>query len=247
MKKICEFLLGSFAYGLNVTDSDKDIRSIFLNTEISQIIGLEKYLHQQGDRSEDSFSFELRFFFNLLKRGNTQAYESIFLENYLFKDSCFDVILENKFQFIDSERLFSCLRGYVKGEKSIITGKNTGKLGEKRKQQIEQFGFSYRNAIHAIRLLRTGIMFFEQNIYPVNIFKQDHQYGLYIRDIKVNPQNHKKEILLNWIEKMEIQLVRAFEDRKENYIFNNELADNIILDLYLPLLENNYDERHFNH
>ncbi len=247
MKKICEFLLGSYAYGLEVSDSDKDIRYVFLNTGVSQILGLDKYQHQQGGKSEDSFGFEIRFFFNLLKRGNTQTYETIFLDSYLFKDSCFDIILDNKFQFIDSERLFSCLRGYIQGEKSIIVGKNTGKLGEKRKQQIEQFGYSYRNAVHALRLLRTGIIFFRDNIYPVNIVKIDKEFGEFIKDIKINPQKHTKEGLLAIIDEMEKDLVRVFEGRKENYKFNNELADNIILDLYLPLLEkyreNRYSER----
>ena len=72
------------AYGLNTPESDIDNRFVFLNSDISQIIGLNRYDHLDiKSVTEDSFGFELRHFFNLLKRGNTQCFELLWNTHWM--------------------------------------------------------------------------------------------------------------------------------------------------------------------
>ncbi len=197
MIKICEYIGGSAIYGLKTPDSDKDIRFVFKNAKISQILGLEKHEHQKIE-TNDTFGFELRFFFNLLRKGNTQALETLFLnENeFILITNEFKNIQTHRYKLIDSEKLFKCLLGYVNGEKKIILGQSTGPLGEKRKEQLKQYGYSYRNCVHALRLLRTGVLFFSGQPYPVNIVKEDKLFGEFILSIKQNPTQYNKDDLI---------------------------------------------------
>lgn len=230
---------GAKLYGLETEESDVDIRFVFLHTDISKIIGLSRHDHDASktEESDDSFGYELRFFLNLLKKGNSQAMEMLFNTDWRIDSPQFALIQRNKYDLFYSERLFSMLMGYINGEKRIITGQNTEKLGAKRKGQLEKFGYSYRNCVHALRLLRTGILFFRDNIYPINIVKQDKEYGQYIRDVKLNPQNYKVENLLNLINSFEADLKKHFELRSQNFIFNEKLANQICYDCYFPILK----------
>jgi len=241
LKTIAKFEGGSRAYGLSTSESDIDLRWIFLHTEIDKILGLSRFEHdsQKTTETDDVFGYELRFFLNLLKRGNTQAQEMLFNNIWLEKSFEFDIIQNNKFNLIDSERIFKTLLGYINGEKHIITGTNhKGKLGEKRRLQLEKYGYSYRNCVHALRLLRVGILFFRDNIYTVNIVEKDKEYGEFIRDVKLNPQNHNAKDLLELIENLENDLKKSFDLRSANYFFNEKIANEICFDLYFPILKN---------
>ena len=224
IEKIFSYLGGSHAYGLNNAESDRDERGIFTNTERSKIYGLETHEHQE-ERVTDTFYFELRKFLRLLQKGNTQALEALFTkENILLETKQSEFIRENKKDLLDSETVYKTLRGYAQGEKHIITGQTHGKLGEKRKQAIEKYGYSYRNAVHAIRLLRCGIIFFETDEYPVNIVKDDKEFGVLTKNIKNNPQDHNVNTLLSLIAELEVKLTKTFNDRSVNHTFNMDYA-----------------------
>src|ERR1017187_2237161 len=138
MKIICKYKGGSLSYGLGTESSDLDLRWVFLHNDISKIIGTERHDHdcQKSVETDDNFGYELRFFFNLLKKGNSQTTEMLFNSNWLVITEDFCLIQKNKFFFIDSEKLFKVLLGYLNGEKHIITGTNfKEKLGAKRKEQ----------------------------------------------------------------------------------------------------------------
>ena len=238
MKIIGKFQGGSFAYGLSTPESDLDYRWVFLHTDFSKIIGLNKQDHDAAanEESNDNFGYELRFFLKLLQKGNSQATELLWNTNWIQKTPEFDLIQSHKFKLMDSEKLFRMLLGYINGEKRIITGQNTGKLGEKRKVQLEKFGYSFRNVVHALRLLRTGILFFKYNIYPVNIVEQDKDYGKFILDVKTNPQNHKVDNLIRLIENQEQELKETFDTRYLNHKFDIDVANEICYSLYIPIL-----------
>ena len=225
IQTIFSYLGGSHAYGLNNKDSDVDERGIFVNTEPSKIYGLETHEHQEN-KETDTFYMELRKFLKLLQKGNTQATEALFVTDHILKTTDdFKYIQENKMQLLGSETLYKTLRGYIQGEKSLIIGHPLGKfLGEKRKTAITQYGYSYRNAVHAIRLLRCGILFFTTDKYPVNILREDLIFGDMMKDIKNNPQNHKVNDLLDLISTLEVTLNKAFEERSINHVFNMDCA-----------------------
>lgn len=241
MIKLAEYLGGSHLYGLATPESDQDIRFIFLNEDISDIIGLTRHEHQDGiTKNEDIFGFELRNFFKLLKKGNTQSLEAIFNNQWLYIANEFKRIQNYKYDLIDSATIFKCLSGYAISERKMIAGETTGKLGEKRKAALEKFGYSYRNSVHAIRLLRSGIIFFETGNYPVNIVNDDKEYGLFLLDLKTNPGNYKKEDILNLIDKLDLDLKKSFDNRSQNFAFKSELANFLILDNYIDILTERY-------
>ncbi len=240
MKIIASYLGGSAAYGLfNPLTSDKDVRFVFLNDEIKNILGINRFDHETKiNKDEDSAGFEIRHFLRLAQKSNTQIMEAMFNKVWVEKSADFDLIQDNKYKLTSSNNLFKCLRGYIQGEKSIIVGKNNGKLGDKRKKQLEKYGYAVSNCCHAIRLIRSGIIFFRDNIYPVNIVEEDKEYGEMIKHLKFNPASYQVENLLKLIDDLEVKLVESFESRGINHVFNEELANELCYDLYMPILKN---------
>lgn len=238
MKIIAKALGGSHAYGLNTPESDTDIRYVFLNTEIDKIIGLARHEHESTnlDGSDDCFGFELRRFLSLLKKGNTQCLELLFETNWIEKTEEFDLIREHKWSLIDSSKIFTCLLGYAHGEKSQILGHSTAKLGQKRKKAIEKYGYSYKNAIHAIRLLSTGIMFFEKDVYPVNFAVDNPEVFAILRSIQANPESYRPGDLIASIDALMVKLEEAYKNRRSHYTFSDEIANKIVLLIYGPLV-----------
>lgn len=240
MKIIARYENGSKAYGLNNENSDKDEAFVFLNTDISKILGTERHDHQNKlDDTIDSVGFELRHFLNLLKRGNTICLETLHNSVWLEKTAEFDLIQNNKKLLLDSEKIYKCFKGYSYSERNLIFGRaHLGRIGEKRKNAIGKFGYSYRNASHCMRLIRTAIIFFTNDYFPVNIVEADKEYGDLIKDIKFNPQNYKPETLEKQLIQLEKDLDLAFENRKANYKYNDEVANMICYELYMPILRN---------
>ena len=240
MKIIAKYEGGSKSYGLNNQDSDLDIRGCFLNTEISKIIGLSRHEHENKmDAENDVQLFELRHFLNLLRKGNTQCLEMLHNDVWLEKSIEFDYIQAKKCYLLDSEKIYKCFRAYSFSERNLIFGRaHLGRIGEKRKKAIETFGYSYRNCCHAFRLLRSAIIFFKEDYFPVNISECDKEFGAMIRDIKFNPEKYQPEKLEANLIDLEKELDYSFEQRKTNYIYNEEVANKICFELYMPILKN---------
>lgn len=244
MKIIAEYIGGSVSYSLNNADSDRDDRNIFLNTEISKIIGLSKEDHQNKlNKDEDIQGFELRHALKLLKKGNSQLVEFLFNNKWTVYTPEFKLIQDNKFSLLDSYSIYKCFRAYSFSERQLVFGRNnTGRLGEKRKKAIETYGYSFRNSVHAFRLIRGATIFFKEDYFPVDIVNCDKEYGQLIRDIKVNPGNHNPVDIENQLIELEKELDSSYNNRKNTYVFNEELANNICLELYYPILKEKYAE-----
>ncbi len=241
MKQILKFLGGSHSYSLNGPTSDKDVRGIFIHTEPKYILGLNRWDHQ-GKSPEngglDEMFFELRNFCSLLKKGNTQCYEILFLEPEQIdvKTPEFDLISQNREIFLDSDKLYRCLKGYIQSERNLAVGLRTGKLGGKRYEQVLKLGFSPKNFVNAFRLMTCGIEFFESGIFPVNIRKFNHIYADFLMDIKNSPENYNKKDLYHHTVVLEEQLNKAFEEKNKTYNFNEDRVNHLIYTLYKPFL-----------
>lgn len=167
MKIIASYLGGSIAYGLDTPESDKDERFVFLNTEVKDIIGLSRHDDQvTQNSSEDKCDFEIRRFFQLLKKTNTQVLELLFNENWIVLDERFKTdILDNKFEFLDTEYVYKSIMGYIQGERRLMSGERTGRLGGKRKSALDEYGYSYKNFVQAVRLCFCAITFLKKDIF----------------------------------------------------------------------------------
>lgn len=227
---------GSTAYGLNTPESDLDYRGVFINTEPSKILGLERMDHIQKQETDDVVYYEARKFFELLKNGNTGALEVLFSENLLEKSEVFEEIQHHRLKFVDTDKMFRCLLGYMQGERRLSNGERTGVLGSKRKAQVDKYGFSPKNFTQLFRLANCGIALFQNGYFPVNIEKYDKSVHRFLMRVKTKPESYSKEQLNNLADHYETQLKNAYETRKFKYEFDGALANDILRRAYLQYL-----------
>lgn len=241
MKILCKFLAGSKAYGLATPTSDTDIRFCFLNTEIGQIIGLDRHEDQVNQtKTEDSVGYEVRRFFQLLRKTNSQVLEMLFNDNWLEVDDEFNrSVLQNRTKFLDTKYTFKSLCGYIYGEKALVNGLRQGRIGGKRKEAVEKYGYSYKNAVQALRLIYCAQIFFTKRYFPVNIRKENKEFCEFLMQIKTHPENFTKEQILGLIDNSEEEMKLAFDtrDKSLDYEFDLAYANEIALRLYYPLLK----------
>lgn len=238
MKIIAKYFSGSVSYGLLTKDSDVDVSFLFIHDEISKILGLDRHDHQNHkDDTIDSQGYEIRHFLGLLRKGTTGSLEMLHNEVWLEKSPEMDYIQSKRKFLLDSDRIYKVLRAYSYSERQLIFARaHQGRIGEKRKKAIEQYNYSFRNASHAIRLIRAGVLFFKTDKYPVNIIEADKEYGQLIYSIKTNPSSHKPEDIEARLIDMEKELDTAYEKRATHYKFDDKVANEICYNLYLPIL-----------
>ena len=240
MKLICKMLGGSHSYGLNTAASDTDYRGVFLNTDVSTIIGLDRFEHQDlKSATEDAFYWELRHFLNLLRRGNTQGLELLFNQYWLEKDPVFQTLIDNRDQLVDTQAMFRSLKGYIHSERRFANGERTGELGSKRKAALNAYGYSPKNVVQLLRLCWAGAYFFRYGSFPVNVKDADRTFWSNLYDIKTKPDQFKKEELMAWVVRLETDMCRAFDSIKpsDHRQFNTEIANQLLVDAYMPILQ----------
>ena len=238
MKIIAKYLGGSRIYDLAGPDSDYDYRGVFLNTDRSKILGLQKWSSRENrtDKESDHVLRELTHFCVLLQKGNSEALDALWVEDADFTELQpeFVAFRDQRDALIDSERLFSGLRGYLQGEFALAFGGKTGRLGHKRHEAIKAHGFSPKNVVQAVRLCEVGRHFFKTGVYHPKAQDEETQDSL--RTIKFNPALYSAEILKNYIHVKEEAMVRAYEKRIANFTFDKDLCNNLIVETYRKVL-----------
>lgn len=239
---------GSHSYGLSTPASDIDYRGVFLNTEIPRLIGLEKHEHNQKQTPEvDEVYTEFRNALKLLREGNTQMIEMMYNENWLELSPTWQMVIDHREKLLDSEKLFKCLRGYMKSELGFANGDRTGKLGGKRQSQVEKYGFSPKNFVQLFRLAWAGRIYFEKGYFPVNVQKEDEKVHRFLMKVKTNPIEFTKERLNVAAHDFEVLLVDSFEKRTFDTKFDDDLANRLCLLAYAPLVIDAYEKEKIIH
>ncbi len=239
MNFVCKYLGGSHLYNLNTESSDIDSRGIFLHTDIKYIIGMDKFEHFQNiENGADEKYKEFRHYMSLLRKSNSEAVEALFNKNFTEISPLFKKVQDLKFELLDSEKLFKCLMGYMHGELKAANSVVTGRLGAKRKESIERFGFSKNNFCHLLRLGFCGRVFFKKGYFPVNIKEECEKEWDFLYRIKTEPQYFKVEYLNQCALLSETMLKEAFDKREKNFKFNENLANELIFEAYYPILKN---------
>ena len=139
-------------------------------------------------------------------------------------------------ELIDSHNLYKCLRGYCQSERALVLGKRTGVLGGKRRQHLETYGYSYKNAVQFLRLCLCGQVFFQEGWFPVNVRTLDVSGTLF--GIKTQPQNYSKDDVIKLMDEYEKSLDQSFESIKVTHKYKVDTANEICYWLYMPLLKN---------
>jgi len=241
MIMVCKTLGGSHAYGLSTPTSDVDLRGVYLNPDYTDIIGLTKsqdHVKQEGET--DEMFHELRKFLALLRKGNSQGVELLFTDKWIELTPQFRDIQLNRYRLIDVDKFFGVMKGYMGGELRLANGERTGKLGSKRKEAIDKYGFSPKNFSHLLRLGWSASQFFLNGVFPVNIMEANPDLGKVLLRIKTNPEEFTvTQLNLMAAEGIEI-LIDSYKARRVESCFDEKYANKVCLLMYYPVLEKHF-------
>ena len=248
MRKLCSYMAGSHAYGLSTPTSDVDIRGVFALLDVGAIIDPHQYNSGKGTKfqgsiedKEDEGYYEFRHFLNILRQGNTNAIEILFNDDWEYCNSFFKRVVDNKTRLLDSVRIYESLKGYMGSELKLALGERLGKIGGKRRAQVEKHGFSPKNFVQLIRLAYCGEQFFKTGHFPLNL--EGHQIRTLLMDIKTNPETFNKNVLIGITRTMEKVLDRAFAKRLQTFQYDQSFANQLMVDCYAELLQHSTSKR----
>jgi hypothetical protein len=236
---VASCLGGSRMYGLEGPNSDWDERGVFLNLDPSAIIGLNRFEHHDiKDGETDFFLYEYANFLKSLQKTNTQALELLFNDKWNEIHQPMLDIIENKSVLIDTEKFFKSLCGYIQGERRLMLGERTGRLGGKRHAELEKHGYSPKNAVQLLRLTWCGKFFFETGEFPTRVDKVNPDLAKRLKEVKFSPENFLPEAINEESQVAEEEMKKAFDTRTINYQFDPYVANELIRKNYLPILQN---------
>ncbi len=204
-------LSGSHATGTATPESDLDVRGVFL-PPWEVLVGLDK-METLEIKSKDVVLHSARKFVTLCVQGNPNILDWLFVP----KDCRWFVQPEFKFQIQDhrrnflSKRLHTRFRGYARGHFQKMRRGSTRDLGADRKADMEKHGYPTKNAMHLIRLARTGCEVLESGEY--NVHRPDAEELLAIR---------RGEWTAERVEEVGLALI----DRMDEAVKKSELPDN---------------------
>jgi predicted nucleotidyltransferase len=162
---------GSRAYGTSTSDSDRDLRGVYSTGLRGMIEGFrsDRVITAQLSDDTELVLQPLHAFIRLCMAGNPNILDWLFVpeEMHEFVDDEFRTkVLDERMLFL-SLRIYRKFRGYAKNHFQRMERGTTRELGEKRKKDIEKFGYSTKNAMHLIRLARVGCEALETGEYNV--------------------------------------------------------------------------------
>jgi hypothetical protein len=239
---LCKFLGGSHLYGLNTPESDMDYRGVFMHTDPSYILGTKRFDEERMQNHTEQIDIvykELNKMVALLKDSNSEAIEALFAPEEAFTENTeiWKEFRKHAIHFVDSEKLYKCLAGYMQGEYRLAIGERKGKIGGKRYSKLQEVGYSPKNFTQLFRLAYLGRTFFLEDRFVVNV-KKDATTDTFdfLMGVKTKPENFTKEKLTELFHAEDAKLKEAFEARKYTFRFDEKLANELLLAAYLPYL-----------
>jgi hypothetical protein len=122
----------------------------------------------------------------------------------------------------------------MQGEWRLAIGERKGVIGSKRYEQVHKYGFSPKNMTNLFRLAYTGATFFRTERYPVEM--KGEPVFHFLMEMKTEPQNFSLETLKTKYERAEKLLIESYEKRPKTFYFQEDIANELLLEIYLPIL-----------
>jgi len=175
MKSLEEFVIlkgfrGSIAHETfqeDITRDDKDIMGIFIPPP-NVLFGLDKMetiermfdekVSQKKTVTWDIVYYSLPKYLHLILKQNPNVLSLLWLkENYYLTVTSFGKKLIEAREQLLTRQCYDSFCGYARSQLHRMTHQtSTGRLGKKRKELVERFGYDVKNASHLIRLLKMG-------------------------------------------------------------------------------------------
>lgn len=180
MKTIMSTLVGSKLYGLSTENSDTDVKGIFVDdlenilTTEDNYFGLKTLRPKErqescvgeGKDKVESTLYSMKYFMELYLKGNPTLAEIPFADEkyWIVKTEIGVKLLEFIRTNVVTKHLFGGYYGYYRDQIRGLVDKK-GVCREKRRDQVEKFGFdckmsshAYRIGVQGVELFTTGIM-----------------------------------------------------------------------------------------
>ena len=178
---ILKIISGSYMYGTNTPDSDKDYIGICIPTK-DYVIGMYKFeqleertnlsnSNKQNTKADNDYTcYSLSKFIKLVYDNNPNVLEVLFVpkESIIYCDDLGKQLLEHRNLFV-SKRAYYKFMGYAIAQKRKLITKQSEGL---RVKIVEKYGYDIKYASHLIRLLYLGI---ELLITGELIFPTEHR------------------------------------------------------------------------
>jgi len=240
MKTLVRYLGGSHLYGLNTEKSDLDYRTVFAHTDPIKIFRFRKNDAISNQTEEiDSLDTEIVHFFRQIEKCGTSALEGLFSPNYIYVSPFFkNQIVQERNRLLDSEKIYSSLCGYIKGEYRLATGERTGRLGGKRKDSLDLYGFSPKNFSHLFRLMGTGTLYFQTGEYMPCLKNECKEIHDLCYAVKTEPGIFTKKQLCDIFDDTFLKLEKAKENCSKEILerkFDLEYVGKVLFTLYCVL------------
>jgi len=168
---------GSYSYGTNTPESDEDFRGICIPPK-NFLLGLDNF-EQKEFNDRDEVIYSLKKFVKLALDNNPNILDVLFVEpnHIVFINEFGKELRDLRYEFL-SKKVYKTYGGYAYSQLKRLThiGKNAK---GKRLDDIRKYGFSTKNAMHLIRLLRMGIEILIEG--EVHVLRHDSKELLRIR------------------------------------------------------------------
>lgn len=179
------YLSGSRAYGTHDEDSDYDVVCVLvapwryylgLNLDkMPEAVELKDVkFNQDGKECLAGIRYyELRHFIKLAFKNNPSILEGIWTDenSVIYHGSIFPEFRKVRQLFLSTEKSYKAFTGYAMDQmrKMNATTVSTGRMGAKRKELLDKFGYDTKNACHLMRMLYCALSIVEKDELRVHM------------------------------------------------------------------------------
>lgn len=224
-------------HGTMNPQSDYDVRGVFVNNSLPHLVGFHKkefFQRKDDDEGLDVHLWEWKRFVLGLYRCDVQAVETLFNNRWIYIHPFFkNEVIDCWYKLINPDKLISSLKGFLFNETNVAFGLGSGgKLGA-RKKQIEEIGYSSKNAAHALRLAFSLRHFL---IYG-RLISDFREFPFYLDLIKKMKSGSQRK---NWVKKLltdvmdDVKLLHG-EKNEVRCSFDTEFAARLCLKGYATI------------
>ena len=234
---------GSIAHGTFdeiATKDDKDIMGIYIPPEnvlfgIDNMETIERMIEEKHSEKRSStwdiVYYSLPKYLRLIMKQNPNVISLLWIEeeHYIKRTALGNRLVEVREKLL-SKDCYKSFCGYARSQLHRMTHiAPTGRLGQKRKELIEKFGYDVKNASHLIRLLKMGM---ETLVTGQMTVKRPDSSML----LEIKRGEWRLEKVIEYAEKlfdlMDEALVKSELPVRVNYNFANNLCQDITMEFY---------------
>lgn len=183
--------IGSRLYGTHSENSDRDFLSVCAPKDPLKIFCISSSWDkgkEKNDGEVDEKLYDIRRFVSMALSGQTMVLESLFADSddVEYVDPVFELMRTNRKLFLWSKMsIVGPALGYAQNEYRMAIGETTGKLGEKRKEDLKRFGYSPKSFHHCLRVMKQALYALETGEFSPYPFDHGGKYWKgFLLDVK---------------------------------------------------------------